>query len=247
MARSRPSFTESELRAAVADSQSFSDVLRRLELRAAGGNHSTIKKYVARWAICTAHFDPAAWRRTAAPRNRVFDEILVEHSTYTNRRVLKKRLYAAGLKAPACELCGQGEVWRGKHMSLILDHLNGVHDDNRLENLRIVCPNCNATLDTHCGKRTKVRHPERACRRCGSPFEPKTASQRYCSRACGARWDRTGRPLPAARRAVRPPREELLRAIGSEGYEAVGRRHGVSGNAIRKWVGDYEERAARTA
>jgi hypothetical protein len=45
----------------------------------------------------------------------------------------------------------QGEEWVGKKMSLILDHINGVNNDNRIEN-RIVCPNCNATLDTHCGK-----------------------------------------------------------------------------------------------
>ena len=47
-----------------------------------------------------------------------------------------------------CELCGQTESWRGRTMALILDHVNGVPTDNRLENLRIVCPNCAATLDT---------------------------------------------------------------------------------------------------
>ena len=67
-------------------------------------------------------------------------------------KYLKKRLYIEGLKKRECELCGQGEEWKGKKMSLILDHINGVHDDNRLINLRIVCPNCNATLETHAGK-----------------------------------------------------------------------------------------------
>lgn len=56
------------------------------------------------------------------------------------------------MKQPICEKCGQDENWYGEHMSLILDHINGVNDDHRLENLRIVCPNCNATLPTHCGK-----------------------------------------------------------------------------------------------
>jgi len=59
-------------------------------------------------------------------------------------------LYQEKLKNKVCELCGQDENWNGKKMSLILDHINGINNDNRLENLRIVCPNCNATLDTHC-------------------------------------------------------------------------------------------------
>ncbi len=95
--------------------------------------------------------------------------MLVAGSTY-QRSQLKERLYAAGLKTRLCELCGQGEDWRGRRMSLILDHINGVADDNRLENLQIVCPNCAATLDTHCGRAN--RHPVegRACLRCGELF-----------------------------------------------------------------------------
>jgi ribosomal protein S27AE len=67
---------------------------------------------------------------------------------------LKERLFNEGLKDRQCEQCGQGELWRGRSMSLILDHINGIPDDNRIENLQIVCPNCAATLDTHCGRKT---------------------------------------------------------------------------------------------
>jgi hypothetical protein len=74
-------------------------------------------------------------------------DILIENSSYS-RASLKDRLYKEGLKKRECELCGQGEEWVGKKMSLILDHINGVNNDNRIENIRIVCPNCNATLDT---------------------------------------------------------------------------------------------------
>jgi hypothetical protein len=81
-------------------------------------------------------------------------DILIENSSYS-RASLKDRLYKEGLKKRECELCGQGEEWVGKKMSLILDHINGVNNDNRIENIRIVCPNCNATLDTHCGKKIR--------------------------------------------------------------------------------------------
>ena len=53
-------------------------------------------------------------------------------------------------------MCDQDENWKGKIMSLILDHKNGVNNDNRLENLQIVCPNCNATLPTHCRGKNKM-------------------------------------------------------------------------------------------
>ena len=96
---------------------------------------------------------------------------MVEGSTYS-RNHLKNRLYRAGLKAPRCELCGQGELWRGQPMSLILDHINGRRDDHRLENLRILCPNCAATLDTHCGRKNRLEASDRECLRCGSALQP---------------------------------------------------------------------------
>ena len=82
--------------------------------------------------------------------------ILVENSTY-NRTDLKRRLYEDGLKEKKCELCGQGEEWNGKHMSLILDHINGVYNDNRIENLMILSPSEHSTLH-HKGIKWKRRN-----------------------------------------------------------------------------------------
>jgi hypothetical protein len=124
-------------------------------------------------------------------------------------------------------------------MGLILDHVNGVRDDNRLENLRIVCPNCAATLDTHCGRKNR-RDLVRACERCGEPFRPNRPEQRFCSSACGARYPREGKPNPTLRRVARPPYEQLMSEIAATSYLAVGRTYGVSDNAVRKWVRQYE-------
>ena len=153
----RITFTEEELREAVATSRSCAEVLRKIGLRPAGGNHLTFKKYVALWRISTAHFDQDAIRREALSRSPIpLSQILVEHSTY-HRGHLKRRLIAEGIKQPVCEICGQGEIWRGRPLALILDHVNGAPHDNRLENLRIVCPNCAATFDTHCGRKNRLR------------------------------------------------------------------------------------------
>lgn len=230
-----PGFTEEDLREAVMVSLSYAETLRNLDLCHTGGNPQTLKKYIAKWGIDTSHFNPDFARSQALRRSpRDLSAILVERSTYS-RANLKSRLYKEGLKVRRCEMCGQGETWRGKRISLIIDHINGVRDDNRLENLRIVCPNCAATLETHCGRRNRKPAMLRSCLLCGSEFRPKYGNQRYCSRLCGQRASARGR-----RKVDRPPYEQLLAEIEATSYLAVGRRYGVSDNAVRKWVRAYE-------
>jgi len=246
-----PRYTEAEARRAVAECRSYSAVLRRLGLRAAGGNHALLRHYVDEvWEIPTPHFDGGASARALpAAAAKPLRGVLVRDSSYS-RGKLKERLYREGVKKRKCEMCGQGERWRGRWMSLILDHVNGVPDDNRLENLRIVCPNCAATLDTHCGRKNRKERAKRECKRCGREFVARYAGQRYCSHACGTRWDRAqlrGKPRRAARKVERPPYEQLLAEIEAIGYSAVGRRYGVSDNAVRKWVGFYERERQRDA
>jgi hypothetical protein len=244
-----PRYSETEARAAVALSCSYSEVLRRLGLRPAGGNHALLRKYVDQvWKIPTDHFDfGVAVRREAVGKAVALEEVMVRGSSYA-RANLKRRLFEEGFKDRRCELCGQDECWRGRWMSLILDHINGIPDDNRLENLRIVCPNCAATLDTHCGRKNRLERPKRQCRRCRKEFVVKYASHRYCSHACGCRWDRSvlrGRPKPHSRKVERPPYEKLIAEIEATSYLAVGRNYGVSDNAVRKWVRFYERQAER--
>jgi hypothetical protein len=214
-------------------------------MRPAGGNHRTLREYAGEvWDIPTGHFDPDRARNEALKRGRVaLSCILVEQSTYS-RSHLKQRLFEAGLKARKCEMCGQGETWLGRPMSLILDHVNGVANDNQIENLRIVCPNCAATLDTHCGRQNRVEHASRDCLHCGRGFSPAYATQRYCSRHCGVRRKRNGSPQPERRKVARPPYTHLIREIDALGYAGTGRRYGVSDNAIRKWVRQYERERA---
>jgi hypothetical protein len=241
-----PRYSKEEARRAIAASMSCAETLRRLGMCPTGNSHVVLKKYARLWGISTEHWDPYAAARGQGPRRRhPLEEIMVEHSSYS-RNHLKNRLYAEGLKEPICELCGQGEVWRGQVMGLILDHINGVSDDHRLANLRIVCPNCAATLDTHCARKRRLTRVEQECLRCGKSFRPRDRRQRYCSRACGMRWDRTGVPRPGARKVDRPPYSQLLQEVNAIGYSATGRRYGVTDNAIRKWLRQYEREAEET-
>jgi len=213
----------------VNSSKSYREVLEKMGLRSAGNNFYTLKKYLKLFDLNTSHF-----LKDYASKNKKIplDQILVENSDYS-RTSLKKRLYEEGLKERKCELCGQGEDWNGKHMSLILDHKNGVHNDNRLENLRIVCPNCNATLDTHAGKNNKKKVKidkvkiDKVKVDKVKPEKPKTLSKLDIS---------------ISRRKVERPSFDVLKSeINTLGYSAVGRKYGVSDNAIKKWVRTYEK------
>ena len=140
---------------------------------------------------------------------------------------------------------------------MILDHINGAHDDNRIENLRIVCPNCGATLETHCGRKNGRKafrlsgHP-RECLICETEFTAVSQNQRYCSRSCWFEQQRRrgrrsiGKAQPHLRKVHRPSRRVLLREIEENGYLATGRKFGVSDNAIRKWVRQYAREQAIT-
>jgi len=220
-------FSEVALRNAVADATSWADVLRTLGYEVKGHNYRTVQKWAGRWEISTGHFNPNVGRsRSGRTREKPLSEVMVQNSSYS-RGTLKERLFATGLKDRRCEICGQSELWRGRRMSLVLDHINGVSNDHRLENLRIVCPNCAATLDTHCGRNLPR---ERSCPSCGERFAPRDIRHRYCSSAC---WGGGGRASLARLITSRDPegRATLPRAVegGHRRDEHARRRPQVRG------------------
>ena len=146
-------------------STSLTEVLRHFG-SAPGGRQSQAAAALARRV---GHLDRALRRHAAAAAPRADP---ARGGARRRLDVQPRQAQATAVRQPAsrtrvCELCGQGEEWRGRQMALILDHINGVADDNRLENLRIVCPNCAATLDTHCGGRTARPSRTRRALRCG--------------------------------------------------------------------------------
>ena len=154
-------YTAEELKEACRTSGSMRQVLIKLNVKAAGGNYETLKKAIEYFKIDVSHFHGQGWNKgdhsDILRKNRTFiplEEILVDGRVYQSYK-LKKRLIKAGLKDHKCEMCGITE-WLGKKTPIELDHINGKRDDNRIENLRILCPNCHALTPTYRGKNKKT-------------------------------------------------------------------------------------------
>lgn len=160
--RTVPQWTDEELRTIVAASSTFAEVQRTLGYRPSGGVHRYLRGEISRVGASTEHFRGQAWaqgrRRPARGPVQPLDAILVRDSTYGNSSRLRERLIASGLKTRRREVCGIAE-WQGVPLPLALDHINGDPRDNRLQNLRILCPNCHALTDTWCGRNRGRRTP----------------------------------------------------------------------------------------
>ncbi|MFI9750179.1 HNH endonuclease [Streptomyces collinus] len=142
-----------ELRAAVAASSSLAEVLRRLGRPDNGGQRAALRRQIARERLDTAHFLGQAHNRGkpgTIPAKRP-EEILVRHDgkRRTTTTLLRRALSSVGVPEQ-CVRCGIGAEWLGKPMTLEVDHINGDWSDDRLENLRLLCPNCHAVTSTWC-------------------------------------------------------------------------------------------------
>lgn len=155
-------------------------------------------------------------------------EILVENSNYKSS-TLKKRLIKEGLKEDICEICGCTNIWNNNPLTLQLDHINGNHHDNRIENLRIICPNCHSQTETFGNKRGKKHN---YCIDCGCEISLKSIR---CN-SCSAKHRNTFKISPENR----PSKEELLKLILSKSFTEIGKMFGVVDNTIRKWCKSYE-------
>jgi 5-methylcytosine-specific restriction endonuclease McrA len=210
----KPSWLD-ELPDAVKNSLCRSDVLRLIGLDPAGsGNHQVVQRYIDQLNLDTSHFD---FRKAIALKNfgkknsntRLLDsDIFIENST-CSRNVLVKR--CKKLLPLICSECNVTNSYNGKPISLQLDHINGINNDNRIENLRWLCPNCHSQTVTWGSKNRK-----------GTIY---------------VRYKRPKRDRP--RKVQWPEKHELTKLLNESSWVDIGKLYGVSDNAVRKWARKY--------
>ena len=147
-----------QLTEAAKQSYSAAEAARKLGLTDTGNTATRLKKKLLDNNIDTSHWTGQSWSKgkTALDDSRIrkekpVEDIFTENSNasphYVRTLIKKKNLLAYG-----CVICNNDGTWLGKPVNLELDHINGNRKDNRLENLRWLCPMCHSQTETFCGK-----------------------------------------------------------------------------------------------
>lgn len=154
------SWTDDQLVDAVITSTSVRMVIIKLMLVPAGGNYVQVNNRIKDLSLDTKHFTGKGWNGGWKFDPRIppkpIESLLVRDGRHQSFS-LKKRLFTEGLKKPKCELCGWAAKSPDGRIPVELDHINGDRYDNRIDNLRILCPNCHSLQPTHRGKNKKVK------------------------------------------------------------------------------------------
>lgn len=220
-------FTPKQLKEIVENSSSFAEIQRKLGYLGSGNNTEAIKKRCLDYGISLNHLTG----QNKAPVQRTEENVFCENST-ASQTVLRRWYKKNQDIIYKCAICGQGPLWNNKELTLTLDHINGINNDNRLDNLRWVCPNCDRQLDTF-GSKNK-NHKERYnmaeknfCKVCGKEISAKSSLCSDCSRI-------------ASRKAERPNRDEFKKLVRQNSFSELGRRYNVCSSTISKWCKAYD-------
>lgn len=216
-------YSDNEFREIVLQSSSYKDCLQNLGYASnSGSSTNKLKQKIEALQIDTSHFT------SNAPIARSVENIFIENST-ASQKVLRQ-WYLKGQYSPyKCAICGQEPFWNGKELTLILDHINGYNKDDRLENLRWVCPNCNYQLETTNGKNINHgNHIINTCVDCGKIISSKAMRCSKCEYQ-----HRTSNEVQGI------TREELKILIRTMPFTKIGEKYLVSDNAVRKWCDKY--------
>lgn len=253
--------TKEDLQKVIKESLSISEVCKKLGIIAAGGNYKTLRNKIKEFDINISHFTGQGWNQGERYRKIVppmsLDKILIKGSVFSTHS-LRKRLISEGLKSFKCECCNLSE-WLRQPIKLELHHINGDSNDNRLNNLQILCPNCHSMTDNYRSKNVKTKKSDpsiewldnlvnaesvkllpkkkevkqieiKQCLTCNGEYTGK--SKKYCSIECYYEGKRINNTIPKV--------PELLEIFEKhKTFTSVGRHYNVSDNAVRKWCRNY--------
>lgn len=202
----------------VHESESIAGVLRGLGYSHQSTAYRFARRHIKRLSLDTSHFTGQSHGKSGMAHFVPTEELL--QRTATAGTHLKHRLIREGRLSYECAECGLSD-WRGKPLSLQMDHIDGDRSHNNIENLRLLCPNCHTQTPTFGRRGYKRSKVKGRCADCNT--EVHRTSHR-CGRCAKQAQEKT--PWPTY--------EELQAAVATTSLSAVGRTYGVSPNAVAK-------------
>ena len=223
------SWTNEQLTEAVKTSNKIGEVIKKLGLTTLGRNYSTVSKYITELKLDISHFlsrDEILKEARSHIKKLPHDQLFAINEI--NRSHIKRTIMSEGLIDYKCKICGISE-WNGQKLSLHLDHINGINNDNRLENLRFLCPNCHSLTENYCAKNKKRPNiqEEYKCLDCDKIISNTSIRCRSC----------TG--LHRMTKISWPPTTVLLNMVESFGYRETAKQLGISDSAVKKHIQNH--------
>lgn len=215
-------FPRNQIKEILDTSSSILEALKNLKLSISGTNYRIIKE------ICgEEHWDyfylKEKFTNSIVPKYSL-EEILVENSPY-NTGALKKRLLNEGILKNICSICGIFPIWNGKELKFQLDHINGSPRDHRIENLRIICPNCHSQTDTFAGK--NVNHGIKSNKYLSKEEKLLLKEEKY------------KKYLAGEKKHTNPSKEELAKLVWEMPTAQIAKKFAVDTSTVSRWIKSF--------
>jgi ribosomal protein L40E len=215
-------------------SSSYCEVLDNLNLQSRNGNNAgTLKKRIEEDGLddSVLNLNRENKRKEQVESLKRFNKrdfsstFCIESSAY--RSVIRSRIIKEDLIKYHCAICPNDGFHLGKPLSLHLDHINGVNNDNRLENLRFLCPNCHTQTETYAGKKAirlcscgnELSFRAKRCQKCMSEFLKSKDFQNSHPRKTKINW---------------PAKEFLEKEVWEKTSEQIAKSLGISDTSFCK-------------
>lgn len=146
-------YTKEELEKIIKESKTYREVIIKLGYSSVtGGNNETLKNRIKKYNISTEHFNPYMIR---SKKGNLLDKDIFCLNSTVSQNAIRNHFKNKKYKEYKCEVCGLEPFWNRKPLTLTLDHINGNNKDNRINNLRWLCPNCDRQQPTFGAKNLK--------------------------------------------------------------------------------------------
>jgi len=213
----------------VKTSATMTDLLKTFNLKNRGSNFKTCKARIKKLSLDTSHFLSRLAASNRSNENTKDDVLLkLTINSIINNSFLKKQLLKFNLIDRKCKECDITDTWNNKPIVLQLEHINGISNDNRLDNLCLLCPNCHSQTATYAGKNVKrALLVMNKCNDCGVSITDNALKCEICSHF-------------KRRKAERPSEEDLKEMIKIMPLEKIAKKFNLkTGNTIKKWCKSY--------